>query len=102
MRAGGENASHLESARLRLVDKEYDQCNRGCQRGARAVATTAAAAADSATAARGLVQAGAHQAGHDVEQALLAIWFVRGTVVLTLSDALRRHSSRRLGRRSCG
>ena len=50
MRAGGDDAAHLEAARLRLVDKEEDQCNRGCQRGARAAATTAA---DSATAARG-------------------------------------------------
>ena len=48
-----------------------------------------------------IVQAGAHQSGHDVEQALLAIRLVRELVVLQLSDALRRHSGRRLGRRSC-
>ena len=40
MRAGGDDAAHLEAARLRLVDEEEDQCNRGCQRGARAAATT--------------------------------------------------------------
>ena len=33
MRAGGDDAAHLEAARLRLVDEEEDQCNRGCQRG---------------------------------------------------------------------
>ena len=80
-----------------LVDEEEDQCNRGCQRGARAAATTSA---DSATAARSIVQAGVHQGGHDVEQALLAIRLVRELVVLQLSDALRRNSGRRLGRRS--
>ena len=40
MRAGGDDAAQLEAARLRLVDEEEDRCNRGCQRGARAAATT--------------------------------------------------------------
>ena len=30
MRAGGDDAAHLEAARLMLVDEEEDQCNRCC------------------------------------------------------------------------